>query len=59
MWRYPVIFLIAYLLGSVNCAILLSRRRYGTDVRSLGSGNAGATNAARVFGMRFGLITLG
>ena len=59
MWKYSVIMLLSYLLGSVNCAIILSRRIYDTDVRSCGSGNAGATNAARVFGMRFGLITLG
>ena len=59
MWKYAVIFLLSYLFGSVSCAILLSRRLYGVDVRSSGSGNAGATNAARVFGMRFGLITLG
>lgn len=51
--------LIAYLLGSFCASIPLSRRFFGDDVRGHGSGNAGATNMARVYGMKAGLITLG
>ncbi len=51
--------LAGYLLGSVSVAVLLSREHYGRDVRELGSGNAGATNAARVYGLKAGLFTLG
>lgn len=40
---------IAYLLGSVNTSILVSKFM-GKDVRKEGSGNAGATNTLRVFG---------
>lgn len=40
---------IAYLLGSMNTSVLLSRAK-GKDVRKEGSGNAGATNTLRVFG---------
>ena len=50
--------IIGYLLGSVSAAVILSRRVFGGDVRKQGSGNAGATNVARVFGMRAGLLTL-
>lgn len=50
--------IIGYLSGSVSVAVILSRRVFGGDVREQGSGNAGATNVARVFGMRAGLITL-
>lgn len=50
--------IVGYLLGSVSIAVILSRRFFGGDVREQGSGNAGATNVARVFGMRAGLITL-
>ena len=31
----------AYLLGSINCAVLISRLFFGDDVRNHGSGNAG------------------
>ena len=44
--------LIAYLLGSVLGSLLLGRWR-GVDIRTQGSGNAGATNAARTQGWSF------
>lgn len=40
----------AYLLGSIPFAYLLVRLILGVDVRTIGSGNAGATNASRAFG---------
>ena len=39
-----------YLLGSMNFAIIISKVRYKSDIRSYGSGNAGATNMMRTFG---------
>lgn len=55
---YVLAAVIAYLLGSVSVSVLLTKLVYHNDVRSQGSGNAGATNVARVFGMRAGVITL-
>ena len=49
--------LIAYLLGSFCASIPLSKHVYGGDVREKGSGNAGATNMARVYGMKAGIAT--
>jgi glycerol-3-phosphate acyltransferase PlsY len=46
--------LIAYLLGSVSGSLLLGRLR-GVDIRQLGSGNAGGTNALRTQGWAFAL----
>ena len=57
--KYILAAVIAYLLGSVCSSIPLSKRRKGVDIRTKGSGNAGATNVARVFGLRMGFITLG
>ncbi|MCR5809516.1 MAG: glycerol-3-phosphate acyltransferase [Clostridiales bacterium] len=48
---------IGYLLGSVVTAILISRLVFKEDVRDKGSGNSGATNAARVYGLGFGVLT--
>jgi len=48
-----------YFLGSISIAVLLTKIKYTGDVREQGSGNAGATNVARVFGMGAGFLTLG
>lgn len=58
MLKYALIAVIAYLLGSVSVAVLLTRDALGSDVRKQGSGNAGATNVARVFGLKAGILTL-
>lgn len=57
--KYLLVALGSYLLGSVSLSIYLSKKMYGADVRSKGSGNAGATNMARVYGMMAGVLTLG
>ncbi len=48
---------VAYLLGSVSFAILVTRAFTGTDIRSYGSGNAGATNVLRSQGKLPALLT--
>lgn len=48
--------LIAYLIGSVNTAIIISRSFYGKDIRTLESKNPGATNMMRAFGKKSGLL---
>lgn len=55
---YLAIAFFGYLLGSVNISLIISGFVLHDDVRAHGSGNAGATNVARVFGMKAGLITL-
>lgn len=45
--------LSAYLVGSIPTAYLMVRGLRGIDIRSVGSGNVGATNAARVLGFKF------
>lgn len=47
----------AYLLGSVNSAILVSRLLAKDDIRAHGSGNAGMTNMLRTFGRKAALLT--
>ena len=59
IWIYALIVAAGYLLGSINVAIMYIKRRYGVDVRTEGSGNAGATNVARTHGLGAGLLTLG
>lgn len=42
--------LIGYLIGSISFSYLLAKKLAGIDIRSQGSGNAGATNTLRVLG---------
>jgi acyl phosphate:glycerol-3-phosphate acyltransferase len=48
---------VAYLLGTLLGSLLLGRLR-GVDIRSMGSGNAGATNALRTQGKLFAFLVL-
>lgn len=48
---------VGYAFGSVMSAIIISKLVYREDVRKQGSGNSGATNAARVYGFLTGLFT--
>ena len=48
---------LCFLVGSINPATILARA-LGRDMRSSGSGNPGATNAARVLGPRWGVVVL-
>ncbi|MBP3369011.1 MAG: glycerol-3-phosphate 1-O-acyltransferase PlsY [Clostridia bacterium] len=48
---------IPYLLGSINSAIIVSKKMYKDDVRNHGSGNAGFTNMMRTYGKSAAIIT--
>jgi len=48
---------MGYLLGSIPTGFLVARAR-GVDIRTLGSGNIGATNAFRVLGKGLGIFVL-
>ena len=48
----------AYLIGSMNWAIILTRIFKGQDIRTVGSGNAGATNVLRSQGVVLAVLTL-
>ncbi|PZN29216.1 MAG: acyl-phosphate glycerol 3-phosphate acyltransferase [Proteobacteria bacterium] len=45
--------LLAYLLGSLLGSLIVGRLRGGVDIRTMGSGNAGGTNALRTQGVGF------
>ncbi len=47
-----IILVIAYLIGSINTSIIVSKIMIGDDIRNHGSGNAGATNTLRTVGKK-------
>jgi len=53
---YFTLPLISYLLGSVPVGYLIVRAVRGIDVRTIGSGNIGATNVTRALGPKWGFV---
>ena len=53
-----VLIIVAYLIGSIPTALLVSKRFFGIDIRDYGSGNMGATNTFRVLGSRYGTMVM-
>ena len=52
------IIILAYLIGSIPTALIISKKYFGIDIRDYGSGNMGATNTFRVLGKRYGTIVM-
>ncbi|MFH1121364.1 MAG: glycerol-3-phosphate 1-O-acyltransferase PlsY [Bacteroidota bacterium] len=51
-------FILAFLLGSVPTSVWVGKWFFNLDIRTQGSGNAGATNTIRVFGIKAGIPVL-
>ncbi len=47
----------AYLIGSINFAVIFTKHFTKNDIRDFGSGNAGTTNVMRVGGLKPGILT--
>jgi glycerol-3-phosphate acyltransferase PlsY len=53
-----IVFILAYLLGSLPAAVWIGKTFHKIDVRDHGSGNAGTTNVIRVLGWKTGIPVL-
>lgn len=53
-----IIFVLSYLIGSINTSIIVGKCLAGTDIRQHGSGNAGATNTLRILGKKAGVLVV-
>ncbi|MCB0918198.1 MAG: glycerol-3-phosphate acyltransferase [Actinobacteria bacterium] len=54
-WLFVAAAVIGYAFGSINPASLFARAR-GIDLKDVGSGNPGATNASRAMGKKMGVL---
>ncbi|HEY1096894.1 MAG TPA: glycerol-3-phosphate 1-O-acyltransferase PlsY [Alphaproteobacteria bacterium] len=55
---YALVILMAYLLGSIPCGLVLGKLMGAGDIRKIGSGNIGATNALRTGNKKLAIFTL-
>lgn len=53
-----LLIVLAYLIGSIPTAVLVSKIFFDIDIRDYGSGNSGATNTYRVLGAKWGTIVM-
>lgn len=53
-----LMFILAYLLGSIPSGLIVGKASKGIDIREHGSGNLGATNAFRTLGIKAGSIVI-
>ncbi len=54
---FPLLTIIAYLLGSIPWGVVLTRIFTPVDIKKQGSGNIGTTNVSRVAGSTLGMLT--
>lgn len=54
---YLISLVMGYLLGNFQTSYIIARSVKHIDIREHGSGNAGSTNALRVMGKKFGILT--
>ncbi|MCF7915884.1 MAG: glycerol-3-phosphate 1-O-acyltransferase PlsY [Spirochaetaceae bacterium] len=56
--HFAVVLILSYLLGSIPSSIIIGKVFFKKDIREFGSGNAGGTNAVRVFGWLAGIVVI-
>lgn len=58
MLQIILIFILAYLIGSIPFSLIIARFSKGIDIRNHGSGNVGATNVLRAVGKKEAALAL-
>ncbi|MCK5173374.1 MAG: glycerol-3-phosphate acyltransferase, partial [Planctomycetes bacterium] len=56
--EFVILIILAYILGSVPFGLLIAKA-HGKDLRSIGSGNIGATNVGRALGKKWAYACFG
>lgn len=55
LWALLLIFVVGFALGSIPWGVVIGKAVYHQDIRAVGSGNIGTTNAMRAFGHKGGI----
>lgn len=57
-WALVIVFVVSYLIGSVNFSKIISSIRWHKNIENEGSGNPGTMNMLRTYGLKTALVTL-
>ena len=57
-WALVIVFIVSYLVGSINVAKIVSWQGWHKKIENEGSGNPGTMNMLRTFGLKAALLTL-
>ncbi|MFP4580145.1 MAG: glycerol-3-phosphate 1-O-acyltransferase PlsY [Candidatus Sumerlaeia bacterium] len=55
---FIILLVVGFLIGAIPFAFIFVKKMKGIDIRTVGSGNSGATNASRVLGKPMGIFIL-
>jgi glycerol-3-phosphate acyltransferase PlsY len=58
IYNLGIVFVIAYLIGSIPTGYIIVKAKTGKDIREVGSGSTGATNVKRVLGTPYFFIVM-
>ena len=53
---FILLFIFAYLFGSIPVGYLFVKRKKGIDIKKVGSGATGGTNVSRILGIKYGIL---
>ncbi|MBM3173952.1 MAG: glycerol-3-phosphate acyltransferase, partial [Chloroflexi bacterium] len=56
--KFVIVAVMAYLLGAIPFALIVSKKMAGVDISKHGSGNIGGTNVYRVLGLKPGVVAI-
>jgi glycerol-3-phosphate acyltransferase PlsY len=56
--KLVIVAVMAYLLGAIPFALIVSKKMAGVDISKHGSGNIGGTNVYRVLGLKPGVVAI-
>jgi glycerol-3-phosphate acyltransferase PlsY len=56
IFKLVCLMILSYFIGAIPSGVIISKKFFGFDIRTKGSGNMGSTNVSRILGTKWGII---